>query len=43
MASNDSTLKKLLHTNTKWAQAVGEAEPGFFEQSSKGQSPQVSL
>jgi len=43
MASSDSTLKRLLHTNTQWAQAVGESEPDFFERSSKGQSPEVSL
>ena len=43
MASTDPTLAKLLHLNTQWAQAVGEADPGFFEAASKGQSPQVSL
>jgi hypothetical protein len=43
MASNDSTLKDLLQKNAMWAQAVVAADPNFFEESAKGQSPQVSL
>jgi len=41
MSSNNSTLQNLLQNNVKWAQAVREADPDFFERSSKGQSPQV--
>jgi len=41
MTSNDSTVKNLLQKNAKWAQAVVEADPNFFEESVKGQSPQV--
>jgi len=43
MASTNPTLAKLLNSNIQWARAVNEADPDFFETSSKGQSPQVSL
>jgi len=43
MAAIDPVLANLLERNAKWAKAVEEADPGFFERSSKGQSPQVSL
>ena len=37
----DETLAKLFSANTQWADAVSTAEPGFFEQSAKGQFPKV--
>ena len=43
MASTDPILTNLLQRNAKWAKAVEEAEPGFHEAASKGQSPPVSL
>ncbi|KAI0076643.1 carbonic anhydrase [Panus rudis PR-1116 ss-1] len=34
-------LAKLLAANAQWAEDVEDAEPGFFEISSKGQSPKI--
>ncbi|KAF9232890.1 carbonic anhydrase [Melanogaster broomeanus] len=36
-----SPIEELLFTNGKWAETVDEAEPGFFEYCTKGQSPKV--
>jgi len=42
MSLNDTTLKNLLQSNAKWAQAVTEADSNFFPQSAgKPQTPQV--
>jgi hypothetical protein len=35
-------LARLLSANEQWARDVEKAEPGFFQQMSKGQTPQVS-
>ncbi|KAH9981596.1 carbonic anhydrase [Russula compacta] len=37
----DATLAKLFLSNSQWLKAVDAAEPGFFEQSAKGQSPKI--
>jgi len=37
----DATLAKIFSSNGQWAKAVNAAEPGFFEQSAKGQAPKV--
>lgn len=37
----DAALAKLFVSNAQWVKAVNSAEPGFFEQSAKGQSPKV--
>jgi len=37
----DEALARLFLSNAQWAKAVNTAEPGFFEQSVKGQSPKV--
>lgn len=39
----DAALAKIFVSNAQWAKAVNSAEPGFFEQSAKGQSPKVRL
>lgn len=39
--SMDSALAKLFLSNAQWLDAVNTSEPGFFEQSAKGQSPKV--
>ncbi|KAF9652085.1 carbonic anhydrase [Thelephora ganbajun] len=39
--SNDSTTQDLLRGNAKWAQAVVKANPDFFKESAKIQSPKV--
>jgi len=43
MSPDDSILQNLLQNNIQWAQAVLEADPDFFKESAKTQSPQVSL
>lgn len=37
----DAALAKIFVSNSQWVEAVNSAEPGFFEQSAKGQSPKV--
>ncbi|KAI0056984.1 carbonic anhydrase [Artomyces pyxidatus] len=37
----DSAIARLFTANAQWADAVTHAEPGFFEESAKGQSPKV--
>jgi hypothetical protein len=37
----DAALAKIFVSNNQWVKAVNSAEPGFFEQSTKGQSPKV--
>lgn len=37
----DAALAKIFVSNAQWVKAVSAAEPGFFEQSAKGQSPKV--
>jgi hypothetical protein len=37
----DAALAKIFVSNAQWVKAVDTAEPGFFEQSAKGQSPKV--
>lgn len=37
----DAALAKIFVSNAQWVKAVNSAEPGFFEQSAKGQSPKV--
>ncbi|KAI0301481.1 carbonic anhydrase [Russula brevipes] len=37
----DATFGKLFVSNSQWVRAVKAAEPGFFEQSAKGQSPKI--
>jgi carbonic anhydrase len=37
----DDTLAKLFNSNEQWSKAVEAAEPGFFENSAKGQSPKI--
>jgi len=37
----DAALAKIFVSNNQWVKAVNSAEPGFFEQSAKGQSPKV--
>jgi hypothetical protein len=37
----DAAFAKLFVSNSQWVGAVKTAEPGFFEQSAKGQSPKV--
>lgn len=36
-------LKRMLAANAQWAEDVARAEPSFFEDSAKGQSPHVSI
>ena len=43
MASDDSVLPQLLQRNEAWAKQVEAAEPKFFVESTKGQTPQVNL
>jgi hypothetical protein len=37
----DAALAKLFVSNSQWVKAVNSAEPGFFEQSAKKQTPKV--
>lgn len=37
----DAALAKIFVSNAQWVKAVNSAEPGFFEQSTQGQSPKV--
>src|SRR5258708_9752625 len=37
----DAALAKIFVSNSQWIKAVNTAEPGFFEQSAKGQSPKM--
>jgi len=37
----DAAVAKIFVSNNQWVNAVNSAEPGFFEQSAKGQSPKV--
>lgn len=39
----DYILARLLSNNAQWADDVDRAEPGFFAQTAKGQSPKVSF
>jgi carbonic anhydrase len=39
----DDTLAKLFNSNEQWSEAVKAADPKFFENSAKGQSPKVSV
>jgi hypothetical protein len=39
----DAALAKIFVSNAQWVKAVNSAEPDFFEQSAKGQSPKVRL
>ena len=41
MAQVHAALQALLDSNAQWARDVDVAEPDFFQQSAKGQSPQV--
>ncbi|KAF9644965.1 carbonic anhydrase [Thelephora ganbajun] len=41
MTSNDSTMEDLLKANAEWARGVVEADPNFFKESAKKQSPKV--
>jgi len=41
MAQSIPLLEKLLSVNFQWAKSVEAAEPGFFAESAKGQSPKV--
>ena len=36
-----TALARLLDSNEQWSKEVDKVEPGFFQQLSKGQSPQV--
>ncbi|KAN0107270.1 carbonic anhydrase [Russula decolorans] len=37
----DAALAKLFVSNSQWVKAVNSAEPGFFEQSAKKQTPKI--
>lgn len=37
----DDTLAKLFNSNEQWSEAVKAADPKFFENSAKGQSPKI--
>lgn len=41
MAQVHAALQALLDSNAQWARDVDAAEPDFFRQSAKGQSPQI--
>lgn len=41
MSPSLSALEQLLFANSKWAETVDEADPGFFKESTKGQFPKV--
>jgi carbonic anhydrase len=41
MAQVHAALQALLDSNAQWARDIDVAEPDFFQQSAKGQSPQV--
>jgi carbonic anhydrase len=41
MSQHHVPLSRLLSANAQWAKDVDQAEPGFFEQTAKGQSPKV--
>src|SRR6266851_1299072 len=37
----DAALAKIFLSNAQWVKAVNASEPGFFEQSTQGQTPKV--
>jgi len=37
----DAALAKIFVSNSQWVKAVNSAEPGFFEESAKGQTPKI--
>jgi carbonic anhydrase len=41
MASHHPALSRVLSSNAQWAADVEKAEPGFFAQGAKGQSPKI--
>ena len=43
VATDFPALSRLLSANAQWATDVNKAEPPFFENGTKGQSPKVSL
>lgn len=41
--SNHAPIVRILSANGQWAEDVKKAEPEFFQQTTKGQSPHVSM
>jgi hypothetical protein len=41
LTTMDAALAKIFVSNSQWVKAVNSAEPGFFEESAKGQTPKV--
>jgi carbonic anhydrase len=41
MSRNGHPIQRMLTANAQWAEDVLQAEPSFFEESAKGQSPHV--
>lgn len=41
MPTRNAAIERMLTANSQWAEDVQKAEPSFFEESAKGQSPHV--